>query len=70
MAKQATHTVVHGNLYLAVDGKLQHIPAGTQVILSKEQAVKASKDVYTPIKSDADVVDATPKADDKAKDKA
>ena len=37
MAK-ATHTVVHRKQYLAVGGKLQHVPAGTEVTLTEAQA--------------------------------
>ena len=36
--KQPTHEVVHGKLYLAVDGKLQRVPQGSKVILSEEVA--------------------------------
>jgi len=37
MAK-ATHTVIHRKQYLAVGGKLQHVPAGTEVTLTEAQA--------------------------------
>ncbi len=36
-SKKATHVVVHPKQYLAVGGKLQHVPKGTEIVLSKEQ---------------------------------
>lgn len=39
--KRATHTVAHPKLYLSVNGKLQHVPQGTPIVLSKERAEKA-----------------------------
>lgn len=36
--KKATHVVNHRRLYLAVGGQLQHVPAGTEVAMSNEQA--------------------------------
>lgn len=39
MAK-ATHVVVHKKLYLAVDGKLEKIPCGTEVTFTAKQAEK------------------------------
>ena len=40
MAKQkdATHVVVHKKLYLAVEGKLQHMKAGTELTLDDKTA--------------------------------
>lgn len=36
--KKATHIVTHESQYLAVGGKLQHVPKGTEVYLTKDQA--------------------------------
>ena len=36
--KKATHIVAHSKQYLAVEGKLQLVPQGTGVVLTKEQA--------------------------------
>jgi len=36
--KRPTHVVVHGRLYLAVKGKLEHIKKGTQLTLTEKQA--------------------------------
>lgn len=36
--KRNTHEVVHPKLYMAVEGKLQHVPEGTPLILSEDQA--------------------------------
>ena len=38
MAEKVTHEVVHPKLYLSVGGKLQHVPAGTQVALTGQIA--------------------------------
>ena len=36
--KKPTHVVDHRRLYMAVDGKLQHVTPGTQLVLNKKQA--------------------------------
>ena len=36
--KRPTHEVVHPNLNLMVEGKLQRVPVGSPLILSEEQA--------------------------------
>ena len=36
--KKPTHVVEHGKLYMAVNGKLQHVAKGTQLVLSADQA--------------------------------
>ena len=36
--KKATHVVTHPRLYLAVNGKLQHVEQGHEVTLSAAQA--------------------------------
>ena len=36
--KKPTHVVEHGKLYMAVNGKLQHVAKGTQLVLSDDQA--------------------------------
>lgn len=38
--KDATHTVDHKRLYLAVDGKMTHIPMGSPLTLTDKQAKK------------------------------
>ena len=43
--KKATHTVVHPKLYLAVEGKLQHIPKGTDIYLNKQSEKSLGKKV-------------------------
>lgn len=40
--KKVKATVLHKKYYLAVDGKLQHVPSGTE-IETTEAAVKASR---------------------------
>jgi len=42
---EATHTVKHPKLYLAVKGKLQHVPAGTNLVLSEKVAKGLGKKV-------------------------
>lgn len=41
--KKATHVVVHRKQYMAVGGKLQHVPKGTEVALTSEQGRRMSK---------------------------
>lgn len=36
--KRSTHVVEHKRLYLAVDGKVQHVEKGTQLTLNEKQA--------------------------------
>ena len=36
--KKATHIVVHKKLYLAVEGKLQHVKAGSELTLDAKTA--------------------------------
>ena len=36
--KKATHVVAHPKLFMAVDGKLQHVPKGTEITLTSTQA--------------------------------
>lgn len=38
MAGKVTHEVVHPKLFLAVGGKLQLVPAGTQLLLTDAMA--------------------------------
>lgn len=38
MAEKMTHEVLHPKLYLRVEGKLQHVEAGTELNLTKDQA--------------------------------
>lgn len=44
--KKATHIVVHKKLYLAVEGKLQHVKAGSELTLD----AKTAKQLGTKIK--------------------
>ena len=43
--KKATHVVEHKKLYLAVKGKLQHVPAGTEIALDEKAAGQMGKKV-------------------------
>ena len=36
--KRATHIVVHPKLFMAVGGKLQHVPKGTEIALAADHA--------------------------------
>lgn len=38
--KRPTHVVVHPKLYMAPNGKLEHIKAGTELVLDKKIAEK------------------------------
>lgn len=38
-------TVTHPKLYMAVNGKLQHVEKGTELVLSEEQAKRLSSKV-------------------------
>ena len=52
--KKPTHVVTHDSLYLAVGGKLQEVPNGTQVYLTAAQAKPlAEKGRVTTIKERA-----------------
>ena len=52
--KKPTHVVTHDSLYLAVGGKLQEVPNGTQVYLTAAQAKPlAEKGRVTTIKEHA-----------------
>ena len=44
-SKKATHVVAHKKLYLSVEGKLQHVPAGTEIVLDEKTADKRGKKV-------------------------
>jgi hypothetical protein len=35
--KKATHVITHRKQYMAVGGKLQHVPAGTEVAFNAKQ---------------------------------
>ena len=41
--KKATHVITHRKQYMAVGGKLQHVPEGTEVALSVEQGNRMVK---------------------------
>ena len=43
--KRMTHEVVHPKLYMAVEGVLQHVEAGTQLVLNEDQAKSLGKKV-------------------------
>jgi len=43
--KKPTHVVDHKKLYLAVAGKLQHIPQGTEIVLAEAAAERLGKKV-------------------------
>lgn len=43
--KRSTHTVVHTKLYMAVEGKLQHVKQGTELVLSEKVAKGLGKKV-------------------------
>lgn len=58
MAKP-THTVTHRNLYLAVEGKLQHMKEGKTLTLTSEQAKKLKGKVKAV--SGGESADLTPK---------
>lgn len=66
--KKATHTVVHPKLYLAVEGKLQHVPQGTGISLTAGQAEKAGNKVISI--SASKTVEVGTDADAEAKAKA
>lgn len=51
--------VAHPKLYLRVEGKLQHIPKGTELTLTKEQAESLGAKVLDP--KEAKKLDATAK---------
>ena len=44
-SKKPTHVVAHKKLYLAVEGKLQHIPQGTEIVLTERIAAGLGKKV-------------------------
>lgn len=68
--KKATHTVVHPKLYLAVEGKLQHVPAGTGISLTTGQAKKAGNKVVSISASKTVEISTDAKAEAEAKAKA
>lgn len=43
--KRPTHEVVHGKLYMAVDGVLQHVKKGTPLVLTEDQVKSLGKKV-------------------------
>ena len=59
--KRPTHAVAHAKLYLRVNGKLQHVPKGTPLVLSKEQAEAGGK-MFASVGSGG-ALDMTDKAD-------
>ena len=54
--KKSTHVVEHAKMYMAVNGKLQHVVKGTQLALSADQAKRLGAKV-SPINSKTVVVD-------------
>jgi hypothetical protein len=62
--KRPTHIVEHKNLFLGVEGKLQHFKKGTELTLTAAQAKKLGAKVKALGKSSS--VDMTD--DDKSKD--
>ncbi len=48
MAKSVKRVVVHPKLYMAVDGKLQRIPPGTEITITKEQCERFGDKVADP----------------------
>lgn len=43
--KRSTHVVIHPKLYMAVEGKLQHVKKGSELILSDKVAKKLGSKV-------------------------
>lgn len=41
--KKATHVIVHPKQYMAVGGKLQHVPKGTEVAIEAKQGERMVK---------------------------
>lgn len=48
MTKTVKRVVVHPKLYMAVEGKLQLVPVGTELTLTTEQAERLGKKVVDP----------------------
>ncbi len=42
-SKKATHTVTHKKQYLRVDGKMQHVPFGSDIVLSSAEGQRLEK---------------------------
>ena len=55
--KRPTHVVAHKKLYMAVEGKLQHMKQGTELVLSDKVAEKLGKKVR--VMGEEDAVDLT-----------
>lgn len=68
--KKPTHIMVHGRKYMRAGGeKLQHIPAGTPLALSDDQARRLGNDVK-PIGDEAVLDLSKAEADAKAAEEA
>lgn len=50
MANTVKRIVVHPKLYLAVEGKLQRVPPGTEITITKEQCERFGSKVADPSK--------------------
>jgi len=59
--KKATHIIVHPNFHLRVNGKLQHVPKGTEVALAAADAKRYGDKVIAIGEKKA--VDITPSDD-------
>lgn len=59
-SKKPTHVVQHKRLYLAVKGKLQHVPEGSQLSLTSESAKKLGKRVKPLSVNTVDLTKETP----------
>lgn len=66
--KRPTHIVVHKRLYMAVQGKMEHIPEGRQLTLTEKQAKGLGRRVKAFGGDTTDLTDTN--ADDKAGAKA
>ncbi len=65
--KKATHVVTHRKQYMAVGGKLQHVPKGTEVAMSVEQGKRMVKRGRAMVIGEKKAVDLT--SDEKPDDK-
>lgn len=67
--KKATHVVTHRKQYMAVGGKLQHVPKGTEVALSVEHGksmVKRGRALVIGEQKAVDLTDEKPAKDSDA----
>jgi hypothetical protein len=64
-----THVVVHNRLYLGVGGKLQHVPAGTEISLTDNQAKSLMKQGKVRKIGSAKQVKVEPVTEEKAEEK-